>query len=209
MTVIILAAGEQERWDVSGGLKQLVSIGKEAVITRIQRQVKQRGATATVATHKREIALCAEESYYPTEHRWISETLKSTYPIWSVKNIILLGDVIYSKRCMDDIFAYDGDIRFWGNEHEVFALGFSLTVEDKLLKAIEKVLAYAEKTNTGTMRKLFFAYVGHPIDENNYKHAYFQVIDPVNDYTNDIDSEQERYNFMKEVVHTRRLDDLP
>ncbi len=108
-TVLILASGEQARWEIGQGIKQFLPIEKEALLVRIQRQVQDRGQGAVVVAHN-PLILKASWTYYiiqkKEERRWIAEAVKTSRWFWESRVIILLGDVIYSKATMDNIFAY-------------------------------------------------------------------------------------------------------
>ncbi len=208
-TVLILAAGEQARWEKAYGIKQFRPIEKEPLIIRTQRQVKDRGQMAFVITHNPEIARASKRILAPRARRWIAETLKSTAHIWTERVIVLLGDVVYSKACMDAIVVYDGPIRFWGNLYEIFALSFDDRVMTEMFTAIDKAIYHAEYDGgPGKLRKVYQAFVGLDFEDNEiHRDEFEEVLAP--DYTRDFDSIKDWKNFVKEVLNPRRLDDLP
>lgn len=208
-TVLILAAGEQARWEDDMGIKQLLPVEKESVIIRIQRQVRDRELAAFVVTHHPMIIKCSERTIMPRARRWTAETLRSTAYMWTAKVIVLLGDVVYSKAVMDSIINYDGAVRFWGNLHEIFALNFNDEAMTPMLTAIDKAVYHAEfKGGPGKMRKIYQAFVGFDFEDNNINHMIFETVS-IYDYTTDFDTAQEWRNFVLEVLNTRKLDDLP
>ncbi len=176
VTVLILAAGEQARWEADLP-KQLLRIKKETVIGRIQRQVKDRGHSAYVITHHPTITAYVQRVIRPRARRWIAETLRSTEYMWTKRVIVLLGDVLYSKALMDEIIAYNGDLRFWGNLQEIYALSFNDEMVTQLFTAIDKAIHHAEfEGGPGKLRKVFQALVGFSFDNNNIKHRFFEII---------------------------------
>ncbi len=209
ITVLILAAGEQARWEKAYGIKQLRPVEKETTIGRIQRQIRDRGLSPIVVTHHPEIARTAKSTFTPRARRWIAETLRSTAHIWTERVIVLLGDVVYSKACMDAIIVYDGPIRFWGNLYEIFALSFDGSVMTEMFTAIDKAIYHAEYDGgPGKLRKVYQAFVGLDFEDNEiHRDEFEEVLAP--DYTRDFDTIEEWKNFVREVLNPRRLDDLP
>lgn len=207
-TVLILAAGEQARWEDDYGLKQLRPIEGESLIVRTQRQVRQRSQAAFVVTHKEVLQRLSERAVYPTRRRWIAETLRSTAYMWTDRVIVLLGDVVYSKAVMDSIINYDGAIRFWGNLHELFGLSFNHDATTKMLTALDKAIHHAEYDGgPGKLRKVYQAFVGFDFEDNNIHHAMFEEV-PASDYTRDFDTKEDWSNFVLEVLNRWELDDL-
>ena len=207
-TVLILAAGEQARWE-AGTPKQLLHIKKETVIGRIQRQVRDRGLAAFVVTHHPTITAHVERIILPRSRRWVAETLRSTAYGWTSRVIVLLGDVIYSKAVMDSIINYDGPVRFWGNLYELFALSFNDDAVTPILTAIDKAIHHAEhKGGPGKLRKVYQAFVGFDFEDNNIHHEIFDEVMGT-DYTQDIDTVDDWHNFVKEKLNAGVLDDLP
>ena len=208
-TVLILAAGEQARWEDDMGIKQLLPVEQESVISRIQRQVRDRGFAAFVVTHHPQIIKVSKRTIMPRERRWTAETLRSTAYMWTSRVIVLLGDVVYSKAVMDSIINYDGAVRFWGNLHEIFALNFNDEAMTKMFTAIDKAIHHAEfQGGPGKLRKDYQACVGVDIEDNNIRQPYFEEDLPP-DNTKDFDTTGEWKAFVLEVLNTWKLDDLP
>jgi hypothetical protein len=211
-TVLVLAAGEQARWEIGQGIKQFLPIDKETLIGRIQRQAVDRGQYATVITWRSDI-MKASKSYYlihrPDERRWIAETLRTTRWLWEPRVIVLLGDVVYSKQIMDSIFEYGGPVRFWGNTGEIYALSFDSRMFEKIDEALDKAIRHAEfEGGLGKLRKVYQALAGFPFDINNTNHSYFETV-LHHDYTQDFDTVQEWHNFVREKLNQKVIDDLP
>ncbi len=206
-TVLILAAGEQARWE-GDTPKQLLEVHGEPLISRIQRQVRMRRHAAFIITHHPQITVLAERAINPRRRRWVAETLRSTEYMWTKRVIVLLGDVLYSKALMDEIIAYNGDLCFWGNLQEIYALSFNDEMVTQLFTAIDKAVHHAEYSGgPGKLRKVFQALVGFDFDDNNIKHRFFETI-YLYDYTQDFDTQEEWDNFVKEKMDAGLIDDL-
>jgi hypothetical protein len=211
-TVLVLASGEQARWEIGQGIKQFLPIEKESLITRIQRQVQDRGQVAVVVAHN-PLILKVSWAYYTIvkkeERRWIAEAVKTSRWCWESRVIILLGDVVYSKTLMDSIFEYGGPVRFWGDRYEIFALGFDNRMFTKMEQALDKAIHHAEHNGgPGKLRKVYQALAGYTFDKNEIRNIYFEeVIHP--DYTQDFDTVQDWHRFVREKLNQNLIDDLP
>jgi hypothetical protein len=211
-TVLVLASGEQARWEIGQGIKQFLPIEKESLITRIQRQVQDRGQVAVVVAHN-PLILKVSWAYYiiqkKEERRWIAEAVKTSRWSWESRVIILLGDVVYSKALMDSIFEYGGPVRFWGDLHEIYALGFDSRMFEKIEQALDKAIHHAEfQGGPGKLRKVYQALAGYTFDNNEIRHPYFEEVEHP-DYTQDIDTVQDWHRFVREKLNQKLIDDLP
>lgn len=125
MPVIILAAGNQIRWNRNihklPKYKQLVCVDKVPIIVSIQK----RTVDPIVVTKCKAIEKVSENIYRPTAHRWIVETLYNTLFMWSARTIVLLGDVYYTDKAIEMIKTFTGDIGFFGNKTDILALSFN------------------------------------------------------------------------------------
>jgi len=211
-TILILAAGEQARWEIGQGVKQFLPIISEPLIVRTQRQVKDRGQSPLVVTCHQNIVKVSPAYYMilkKEERRWTAETLKTTRWLWEPRVIVLLGDVVYSKALMDSIFEYGGPLRFWGTIHEIYAISFDSRRFTEMEQALDKVIHHAEyEGGPGKLRKVYQALAGYSFDHNEIHHPYFEeVIHP--DYTQDFDTVQEWHRFVREKLNQKVIDDLP
>ncbi len=96
-TILILAAGEQARWEDRLGIKQLLIVEKETVIDRIQRQVRDRGHSPFVISHVPAIIEQSERIIQPRSRRWIAETLRSTAYMWDSR-LSFYSEMSYIQR---------------------------------------------------------------------------------------------------------------
>lgn len=204
--VIILAAGEAKRYD--GICKQLMDIGGETVVHRIIRQCNLRGRNPVVVTTNKEI----QDAVYlrcpsaaPYQMITVCDTLRSTFRLWLSRNIILLGDVIYSKSTMDAHFGYRSPIRVFGDMWEIFGIGFDGSVSHKVKAALE----VASKHRLGKLRYFYKYYCGFDMDQPEVEREPLErnIFYKIDDWTVDIDSPRDHNKFMREVVKPGRLDD--
>ena len=205
-TVLILAAGEARRFD--GISKQLLNVKDEMIIERIVRQVTHRGCSPYVITDNKEIinALSIWRFVFrPVSHKVTCDTFLNTQELWNDRTIILLGDVIYSKKLMDSIFIYDKSIRVFGNQWEVFAISFAKEVHDKVIETLE----IAKDTYPAKLRTFYKMYCGFDADQPETEDQLESVVfEWMNDWSRDIDSLEEYHNMVREVVSSNTLDDL-
>lgn len=168
ITVLILAAGEQDRWKMDGPPyhKQLLDAGGETIIARIVRQCQERGIMApVVVTHHERImkALPGTWVFKPNRRRWTVETLYSTRQMWRGRVIVLLGDVFYSSATMNKIFAVrTAPMRVFGNEYEIFALSFNEPY-NAIIAVLKLAIIHAESgiaRGGGKLRKFYQIYCG-------------------------------------------------
>jgi hypothetical protein len=209
--VLILASGEQARWEQEGkpsSRKQLLKLNGETIIGRIIRQCRERGVEPLVITHHSDIILSTEATCLPVEkRRWTVETLLSTWG-WLDRTIVLLGDVIYSKTVMDRIFACTDSIRVFGNELEIFALSFAWVAWPDIVPVLETAITHAENGGPGKLRKFYQAYCGLDLDGSQMEDKIIDWVCHITDYTRDVDTPNDYKALLREVVNVGRLDDV-
>lgn len=197
MTVLILAAGKQQRWGSEYPIKQLLPIGNTTIIERIARQVMS--YDPVVVTCNPELLHLFPASYCPKNHRWTCETLLNTKEIWSSQNYILLGDTVYSSQLLKKLFDCADRFRVFGNPWEIFCLTFqpSRALENRLQTTIAKA---EQSKGIGTLRQFFRLYTG-TTERNDISNPFFELIDHITDYTNDIDTPKQYENFLREWMY--------
>jgi hypothetical protein len=231
-TSVILCAGKASRFD--GVPKQILPAGNgETFISRIVRQVRQRNGRPIVVTDREVIRKSGgAPSYDPGPTDYVVETLAGTVHLWGKRTHVLLGDVCYSRDCMDRIFRFDGEIAVWGNLWEIYALSFWIDYRNPILEAVDLVLSeqvaptiseilYTTTGETftpyipsadpgrGKLRRLYQALAGIPfgsaIEHKNSREVLHYV--GSGDYTRDVDTLEDYANFRSEVLWGGRLDD--
>jgi hypothetical protein len=201
----ILCAGDAIR--IKGACKQLLDVGNgETILARIVRQVKARGGTPVIVTHNLTIvdAFPEEMRLIPAKRRWTCETLGSLLGLSVVQycNVVLLGDVIYSKDAMDRIFRVNEPAVFFGNEWEIYALFFRRDGLPNLVKAVEKATAWGGE-GKGKLRRVWQALYGLP-QGDAFEEDLIEYVGS-GDYTTDIDTKREYYVWL--IKSKGRLDD--
>ena len=212
-SVLILCAGVQSRWGNIKIPKQLLHAGEETLLDRIVRQVRDRGAEPVIVTHLEELQRPGVRCVCPKNRRWKAESLLDLKDSWgSYVTLVLLGDVIYQGHVMNRIFDHDGIDMFFGNYAEIFAYYFhnNVTVKGYLNDVIQRCLNSPDK---GTLHSLFRAYIGEftrpSIERHKDRSNVFTHVTGDGGWTRDIDTPEEYELFLKEVVKTNKLDDLP
>jgi hypothetical protein len=210
--VLVLASGEQNRWEKTGKpgpRKQLLPLNGETIIERIIRQCRDRGADPIVVTHHGDIMEERGAIFLPVrDRRWTVETLLSTAPHWRERTVILLGDVIYSKAVIDRIYKCRDPIRVFGNELEIFGLSFSLDMWSDVSKALEVAIGHAENGGPGKLRKFYQAYCGLNLDSPDMEKTIIDWVCHITDYTRDVDTPEDYATLRLKVIDGGRLDDL-
>jgi len=211
-SVLILAAGEQARWenDNGWGYKQLLYAGDETILGRICRQVDERGYMPTIVTHKLDLMLDGYEVVAPFPRRWKVESIMSIRSHWGYnRTVILLGDVIYQGHVMNRILDNDDQAMFFGNFAEIFA--YSFRAKKQAIKTIGAAIQRCETTtDIGSLHSLFRAYASDyttPYERlKQYKHLFTHVTGD-GGWTRDIDSPKDYDLFLEQVIKPGKLDD--
>jgi len=186
---IILAAGDQSRWEQDHDLgvshKQLIDIAGEKLIDRIVRQCRDRGREPLIITHHQAIVEAVDASYCPVvSRRWTCDTL--LHSPWGWRTIVLLGDTLYSRTVMDRIFAAP----------EIYGLVFTREVYIQIIEALTAAIRHAEKGGPGKLRKFYQAYCGINLETNKMESEVLDWVCNVSDYTTDFDTPDDYHNFI-------------
>lgn len=206
MKAFILCAGAGARWgNYLGVPKQLIPLENETVLERTVRLLHEQNLTDIVivaTTAKFAVHRC--QLYPPDKARWTVETLLSTRQLWAETNIILLGDVFYSKQAIHNILYARGDIRFFGRPYankltgnpraELFALKFRKTAEATVLRHGKRVLYDALAGGRGKLWQLYRSLIGGRLNEKQVETTIFHIID---DITDDFDFPEDYDRFMR------------
>lgn len=138
---LILAAGSQTRWnkELHPGIpevKQLIEVGGEILIERIQRQFPG----SIVITHLDAIKQHSKMLFNVDQGICTLNTLLDTHPLWAEWTTILLGDVNYGKGTIKKIKTQQQQIQFYGNKQEIFAVKWSRAMNDFIITHIGAVV---------------------------------------------------------------------
>lgn len=209
--VLILAAGKALR--MKGCLKQLLPIGDTTIIQRILTQVENRGHRAIVITHNDEIAAIHDRVHNPKNRETTCNSLLSTAHLWDDRTIVLLGDVIYSDKTMDDIFDCYDPLKAFGNSSEIFAIVIRNINIRKIKTSLRKGAVYPNKsnksaTNKGKLRYFYRAFAGIDMDtkEVSGKPPKQPTFHHVRDWTMDVDTPHHYNRVQVELVNKNILE---
>jgi len=203
--VLILCAGDGERWgEYLGGPKQLAPIGGRPLLVRTVDQVeKQFGVLPVIVTQDPRLHVTRCQSFYPERRRWVVETFLSTRRLWSLRTVVLLGDVLYTDGAMATflqnavglvIFGRRGASAFSGKRYgELFGVSFTRQYHEFVVDCLDHVIADAEGGARGKLWDFCFFAEAHQLPR--LQPATFCEI---HDYTEDFDSPQE-YRYLKRL----------
>lgn len=194
MRVIILAAGQQERWgDIS--CKQLVPINREPLLARTTRQCKKIFKMVPIVVTQDPLLLKLEDhlgykTHFPARCRWAVETLReSMYDLRSRKGnskfIVLLGDVYYTNATLKTI--KKGKTLAYGDSYEIYGLKITDYIKAKI--ALMKAIANAEEGGRGKLWEFYRSYIDIPMTPHvEWLSTEYTFID---DETQDFDKYEE------------------
>jgi hypothetical protein len=214
-TVIILASGEQTRWESDANTrKQLMYAGPETIIDRIVRQVRERGQEPIIITHHKDLMRKGVSIVIPRNRRWKVESLLDIkdYAWGEYSTLVLLGDVIYQGHVMNRIMNHDSIDMFFGNYAEIFAWYFHNNINTSmwLHDSLNRCINHGDK---GTLHTVFRAYINNfdieKLERKKDASRNFTHVTGDGGYTRDIDTIEEYDLFIKEVIERNKLDDLP
>lgn len=185
---LILASGHQERWNENNDseykIKQLIEVNGEILIERIQKQFK-----SIVITINNDIMKHSDSVFIPEKYEWTIETLLSTLKLWKNQVVILLGDVYYTDNCVKIIESFAGEIMFFGNNDEIFAISFN--DHEKVERCLSAILI--RNVFDGRLWQLYRNYHGL----NRAIHKITDDFTFITDETQDFDTIEEYNTFIK------------
>jgi len=189
--ILSAGLGLRFRYDIP---KQLAVLGKETILARQLRQLKNFGITPFVATNDLKISEASPCVIHPKESDTILHTLKSTENYWSERNYIILGDVFFSTTVFLDMMICDQDIKFWMNGSEIFAMAFDGNASYSILDDIS--LCISECALNSRMWHLYRSLSG--LDLHKLSNQATVLSGPIiTDYTTDVDSDNQYVTVQK------------
>jgi hypothetical protein len=182
-TVLILAAGEADRWKAPVP-KQLADIGRRPLIARTIEQARDMfGTEPEILTTDLDIAKQGK-FFAPDQHKFLVDTLLFSQELWENKVIVLLGDVYYSDELLVKVNNCNNQTLFFGRLLEIYALVFN--DYDLIRQVIRNIADLGE----GKLWNIWYELNGYPHNEHTYPHhanPYFRRVDD-DDITMDIDT---------------------
>jgi hypothetical protein len=131
-----------------GTVKHLAPIdgSGETVIGRTVKMLRSMGAARVfVVTHRDEIVRCVGDHAQiirPENREYLTESILSSRGAWTVRTVVLLGDVFFTQDCMQKILACGERLRFFGVDYhgdparsrikrsELYAFSFDASAHD-------------------------------------------------------------------------------
>jgi len=187
-SVLIMSAGDASRFD-SQTPKQLMQIpGAETVFSRQLRQIRENGCEPTVITHNSNIISVSNKHFIPQHRETLCNSILSSESLWLERNVIILGDVIFTKDGIDLVFSTERPVFVVGNEAEIYALSFTRSHAGRVQESLQLAAGYQENASKGKLRYFYKDYTGLPIYGRELER---NVLVWLRDETNDIDSMDE------------------
>ena len=199
--VFILAAGNSKR--CGGQLKQLFLINGEPIIRRMIRQVREFNPDIkihVITWHdelKFDDTIIIDTKIKPMQS---SDSVLFSVPYWGDRNVVLVGDGVFTDETLRDILSYNGDFAMFGRlscsvkpGSERVAFAFGKTESQKvidLLKRTNQIFKNSSREDFGGLQALCWAthedwelLLTLPLTYTDKKMPlYIRIIRPVRDY---------------------------
>ena len=182
MKIFILACGQQDRFKC--GIKQLLKVDGETLLDRMIRLCKPH--KPTIVTWKPELEGFDADYHFFDERNCVLNTLKSTRQLWHHKNIVLLGDVMYTEDSMKRILECDKDLCFFTDINDIFAFVFTGNYPGDIAYHLSRCIDI-NKNEVVTRFRHLFAYFGSRWDS----------LELICDETQDFDQDLEYDEFLE------------
>lgn len=214
LSVFILCAGDGARWNNYLEVpKQLITFGGETLIQRTVRLIEKRKAAGIVYCVARDsrVSLLNHETLVFGSTDSIAETVLTTRPYWSDRNVFLLGDVFYSDLAVARLLESRRALTFGGRpwpsslvkcgHGEMFSLKFESQCADRVCNLLRVALSCRLTLGYANLWILYQLAAGLPLGSSQYLPELLLLID---DYTNDIDTPID-YHRRRELYETVAL----
>jgi hypothetical protein len=136
------------------------------------------------------------------------ETLSCTKEKWSANNIILLGDVFYSKNAIKVITRPRKDLKFYGKVGrskfgrspygEIYGFTFTNAAAERLTPIIDQACELASNGLRCNLWDLYHTITSLPYNSGKIDNKSFHII---SDHTDDFDKPEE-YEYGKSIYNT-------
>lgn len=157
-----MAAGQQQRFGGSTPKQLLELPAGETVLARQLRQIRQQGYDGIVVTQHREIGSCVDKWFTPSNNETLCNSILSTERFWDKHTIILLGDVIFTRKGIETVFSCRSPVNVIGNEAEMYALVFTKSKHDQVKECLKKASELNEAGIAGKLRYFYKVYANLP-----------------------------------------------
>lgn len=174
MIVLILANEWGEGWYANP--KYLAEIGREQLLKRTMRQLSD--ITTIPVSHIRSVLELSSQSFDSWMTCSSSEALLMTAEIWQDETVILPGDVVWPDNVIELVESGNGDLMFFGNYCDVFAIRFTREHHGQIKNALEQVIRGIEKgKNPGSLWHFYRAMVGQKnLNQHKWSYDIFTVL---------------------------------
>ncbi len=192
--VLVLAAGDQTRWNIMEHenipeIKQLCEVRGETLIERIERQFPD----CIVFTNNKELAKHCKRDYPVSDNFTTISSLSSTCVHWRGWATILLGDVMYSRAMVRRLARQKESLLFYGDDAEIYALKFNKFMNQTILNTIQSLIGHDKwERKYGKLWNLYRHINGINFTEHLIGPRFVQVND-----CRDFDTKEEYLNFIK------------
>lgn len=150
MNWFIMAAGKADR--CGGKCKQLFKVDGEKIGSRTVRLINEvdRDASVYIVGRRPELLEIGNVTMViPTEGKCLAASMYNTFHYWGLVNCILMGDVIYSKKVISDIYNYTGEPVVFGKwddgrkfPPERYALKFGIEYAMNIIEGLSTCIGH-------------------------------------------------------------------
>ena len=194
--VFILCAGDGSRWNNYLGIpKQLIQFNCESLLARAARMLGEEGIDDFICvSNDRRLQLPGIVHFHPEKHNCLAETILATRHLWTSRTIFLLGDVYFTRRSVNSISRYRGELGVFGRpwasklidctHGELFAMSFSAEAAAFVTRAAEEVARLVVHGARGNLWDVYHTLSDLPLNSGRAESRIFQIVD---DITNDFD----------------------
>lgn len=180
--IFVLAAGQAVRWQKSH-YKQLAEYQGKPIIEHM------------LATCPNAVVLTQHPPLWkynhavPSRHYFVLDTILSSHQEWRQRNIFLLGDVYYHPDDLQQIINYQGDLAIFGSKKqvEIFAISFSASAKDMVIKHLALAIIDAYEGGRGKIWEMYHSLAGLPLYKIGFGKYFVELnrttdVDTLDDY---------------------------
>lgn len=141
---VIPAGGPQKRWTAPEP-KNMTLIGGEPLLVRLNKQLEPYFDKIYILAWRPEILEVFPQALEPASLYIQQESLWATRDLWGDRTVVVYGDVVMSNAVRDDVVAFDGNIRFWGDYSEIIAYSWDSSLKSRVVTALEKAIKWTDR----------------------------------------------------------------
>lgn len=123
--------------------------------------------------------------------------------MWAKRTHVLLGDVVFARNLLKQLFSSGGNIKFFGDLNEIFGFSFNLSQKDKITNASRKAMSNSEG-KIRDLRRILRGKFRKPLEwADRIADQNFYI---TKDFTQDIDRYKNYIEFQKLIVSKGKLE---